>query len=213
MTCWDKIMFPCSCCSDGVQSPSRKLHKATQVLPYHWSPGSLASLSFPPPHSFCSGQNTPPANRFFLTVVPRYHRVTDRQVAWFPFPFPLSPYPTLFRCLLDLAWTHPHHLNCSHWPTSYIYTERSWIPTSFSHLLTVFSPRFTCPEDGGDTFLRNIGSNHNYTAPDPRRRLSTYTSPWKPQILQRNISLQNGCTQHFISSYTAWTSTTIWHKR
>jgi hypothetical protein len=41
------------------------------------------------------------------------------------------------------------------------------------HLLTVFSSRFTCPEDGGDTFVRNVGSNHNYTAPDPRRRLSS----------------------------------------
>jgi hypothetical protein len=29
----------------------------------------------------------------------------------------------------------------------------------------------TC--NGGDTFLRNVGSNHNYTAPDPRRRLSS----------------------------------------
>jgi hypothetical protein len=46
-----------------------------------------------------------------------------------------------------------------------------------------YSERFTCPEYGGDTFLRNVGSNHNYTAPDPRRRLFSYTSPWKPKIL------------------------------
>jgi predicted RNA binding protein YcfA (HicA-like mRNA interferase family) len=27
------------------------------------------------------------------------------------------------------------------------------------------------PEDGGDTFLRNVGSHKNYPAPHPRRRL------------------------------------------
>jgi hypothetical protein len=32
------------------------------------------------------------------------------------------------------------------------------------------SSRFTCPDDGGDTFLRNDGSNQKYTAQDPRRR-------------------------------------------
>jgi hypothetical protein len=26
------------------------------------------------------------------------------------------------------------------------------------------------PEDGGDTFLRNVGSRNIYTAPQPRRR-------------------------------------------
>jgi hypothetical protein len=35
-----------------------------------------------------------------------------------------------------------------------------------SHLLTLFSSRFTCPEDGGDTFLRNVGSNQ-----DTRRQI------------------------------------------
>jgi hypothetical protein len=53
--------------------------------------------------------------------------------------------------------------------------QLSALDSCCSHLLSVFSSRFTCPEDGGDTFLRNVGSNHNYTIPDPRRRLSSYT--------------------------------------
>jgi hypothetical protein len=40
-------------------------------------------------------------------------------------------------------------------------TVCSWHPNICRHLLTIFSSRFTCPEDGGDTFLRNVGSNQN----------------------------------------------------
>jgi hypothetical protein len=29
------------------------------------------------------------------------------------------------------------------------------------------------PEDGGDTFLRNVGKQHIYTVPHPRRPLSS----------------------------------------
>jgi hypothetical protein len=32
------------------------------------------------------------------------------------------------------------------------------------HLITILSSRFTCPDDGGDTFLRNVGSNQKYTS-------------------------------------------------
>jgi hypothetical protein len=32
---------------------------------------------------------------------------------------------------------------------------------------------FFYPEDGGDTFLRNVGSHKIYTAPHPRRRHSS----------------------------------------
>jgi hypothetical protein len=32
---------------------------------------------------------------------------------------------------------------------------------------------FFYPEDGGDTFLRNIGSHKNYTVPHPRKRHSS----------------------------------------
>jgi hypothetical protein len=39
------------------------------------------------------------------------------------------------------------------------------------------------PEDGGDTFLRNVGSTKIYTAPHLRRRHSSQSPPWKPQIL------------------------------
>jgi hypothetical protein len=34
----------------------------------------------------------------------------------------------------------------------------------------ILSSRFTCPDDGGDTYFRNVGSNQKYTAQDPRRR-------------------------------------------
>jgi hypothetical protein len=33
-----------------------------------------------------------------------------------------------------------------------------------------FARGFFCPEDGGDAFLRNVGSHKIYTAPDPTRR-------------------------------------------
>jgi hypothetical protein len=35
------------------------------------------------------------------------------------------------------------------------------------------APGFFYPEDGGDTFLRNVGSYKTYTAPHPRRRHSS----------------------------------------
>jgi hypothetical protein len=41
-------------------------------------------------------------------------------------------------------------------------------------LMLVPQSRIFYPEDGGDTFLRNIGSHTIYTAPHPRRRHSSY---------------------------------------
>jgi hypothetical protein len=46
-----------------------------------------------------------------------------------------------------------------------------------------FARGFLYPEDGGDTFLRNVGSHKMYTAPHPRRRNSSYLPPWKSQNL------------------------------
>jgi hypothetical protein len=44
----------------------------------------------------------------------------------------------------------------------------------FSYLLTLVPPLgFFYPEDGGDTFLRNVGSHKIYTAPHPRRHHSS----------------------------------------
>jgi hypothetical protein len=43
--------------------------------------------------------------------------------------------------------------------------------------------RFFYPEDGGDTFLRNFGSHKIYTAQHHRRRYSSQSLLWKPQIL------------------------------
>jgi hypothetical protein len=47
---------------------------------------------------------------------------------------------------------------------------------------------FFYPEDGGDTFLRNVGSHKIYTAPHPRRRHSSYSLLWNPQILLFQIN-------------------------
>jgi hypothetical protein len=45
-------------------------------------------------------------------------------------------------------------------------------------------PYMSYPEDGGDTFPRNVSSFHRiYTAPHPRRRHSSQSPLWKPQIL------------------------------
>jgi hypothetical protein len=35
------------------------------------------------------------------------------------------------------------------------------------------------PDNGGDTFLRNVGSNQKYTAQDPRRRFPAYFMKFK----------------------------------
>jgi hypothetical protein len=42
-------------------------------------------------------------------------------------------------------------------------------------------------EDGGDSFIRNVRLHNIYTAPHPRRRHSSYSPPWKPQILHSLI--------------------------
>jgi hypothetical protein len=57
-----------------------------------------------------------------------------------------------------------------------------------NHLLTLVPrSRIFLPEDGGDTFLRNVGSHKIYTAPHPRRRHSSYSPQWKPQILHSKL--------------------------
>jgi hypothetical protein len=57
------------------------------------------------------------------------------------------------------------------------------------HLLTIFSSRFTCPEDGGDTFLRNVGSNQKYTAQDPRRRFPAYLFEFEENLVNVGESI------------------------
>jgi hypothetical protein len=48
---------------------------------------------------------------------------------------------------------------------------------------------FFYSEDGGDKFLRNVGSHKIYTAPHPRRRHSSYSPLWNPQILHSMCTL------------------------
>jgi hypothetical protein len=48
------------------------------------------------------------------------------------------------------------------------------VTADWAIFLRWFLPRgFFYPEDGGDTFLRNVGSHKIYTAPHPRRRHSS----------------------------------------
>jgi hypothetical protein len=66
-------------------------------------------------------------------------------------------------------------------------SSKCWTPVWVcSHLLTLVhrSRIFSFhPEEGGDTFLRNVCLHNIYTAPHPRRRHSSESPPWKPQIL------------------------------
>jgi hypothetical protein len=45
-------------------------------------------------------------------------------------------------------------------------------------------------EDGGDTFLCNVGSHKIYMVPHPRRRHSSQSPLWKPQILHNFILIK-----------------------
>jgi hypothetical protein len=46
---------------------------------------------------------------------------------------------------------------------------------------------FFYSEDGGDTFLRNVGSHKMYTAPHPRRRHSSLLLKFFPTIFRRPL--------------------------
>jgi hypothetical protein len=55
---------------------------------------------------------------------------------------------------------------------------------------------FFYPEDGGDTFIRNIGSHKNYTAPHPRKRRSS-----RVKFVQL---VKAGFNRIDISCFSAW---------
>jgi hypothetical protein len=71
-----------------------------------------------------------------------------------------------------------------------------WPPYSGSKN-SLANQRASHPEDGGDTFLRNVGyhSTH-YTALYPRRRYSSKPLLWKPQILHVKIFTKTHRTEH-----------------
>jgi hypothetical protein len=72
-------------------------------------------------------------------------------------------------------------------PCRYCVNRRFWGTYSLQSAATCsrwFLARgFFYPEDGGDTFLRDVGSHKIYMAPLPRRRHSSQSPPWIPQIL------------------------------
>jgi hypothetical protein len=61
--------------------------------------------------------------------------------------------PLLIRCIFSISFLNAAQsaATCSRW---------------------FLARGFFCPEDGGDTFLRNVGSHKNYTAPHPRRKFT-----------------------------------------
>jgi hypothetical protein len=75
---------------------------------------------------------------------------------------------------------------------------RRWLQAEFStgssvcsHLLTLVPrSRILYPEDGGDTFLRNVGSHKIFTAPHPRRRHSSVEELLKASFSIRSVSYQ-----------------------
>jgi hypothetical protein len=109
----------------------------------------------------------------------------------------LFPHPWPIPCLLDipcyllvnLHQTQHNSPLCLFpiWPHSFsprlIYSAllrlESQSAASCSHLLTARG--LFHPEDGGDTFLRNVGLPKFYTAPHPRRQHSSrYKNPTRP---------------------------------
>jgi hypothetical protein len=60
-----------------------------------------------------------------------------------------------------------------------------------SHLSHWFLALFYL-EDGGDTFLRNVGSHKIYMVPHPRRWHSSQSLLRKPQILLKNTNFHSG---------------------
>jgi hypothetical protein len=72
-----------------------------------------------------------------------------------------------------------------------------------SHLLWFFARGFFCPEDGGDTFLRNVGSHKIYTAPHPRRRHCSKQMSSEVHSIERNLHgpAAARCAPSFIHRY------------
>jgi hypothetical protein len=96
----------------------------------------------------------------------------------------------MWRCV-DLVWTNVSEERI----TSIFRVEKSaseepawaggWRLNHQSKTRWFLACGFFYPEDGGDTFLRNVGSHNIYTLPHPSRRHSSESPPWKPQIVQR----------------------------
>jgi hypothetical protein len=57
-------------------------------------------------------------------------------------------------------------------------------PCGSGNLLTCDLVLFTCPEDGGDTFFQNFGSNESHVVLHPRRRYSSSISFLLTYMLQ-----------------------------
>jgi hypothetical protein len=52
---------------------------------------------------------------------------------------------------------------------------------------------FSCPEDGGDTFLRNVGLYYTHMAPPHKTALFIINTSWLPDSLRRNLRLKFIC--------------------
>jgi hypothetical protein len=85
-----------------------------------------------------------------------------------------------------------------------------WFAELFFDLLARwFAELFFDPEDGGDTFLRNVGYNStDYTAPYPRRRYSStlhilYKTPWS------NVSIEELIAVYLLKHFPIFCSFTV----
>jgi hypothetical protein len=63
-------------------------------------------------------------------------------------------------------------------------------PSSATYSRWFLARGFFCPEDGGDMFLRNVGSYKNYTTPHPRKRHSSGISMLMEDMPRNNCFFQ-----------------------
>jgi hypothetical protein len=81
-------------------------------------------------------------------------------------------------------------LECS---TVWLWFDPTFRRNVCSHLLTCDLVLLTCPEDGGDTFLRNVSSNQSLTMLHPKRRYSSFMS-FTCSTSKRSIAVRESYT-------------------
>jgi hypothetical protein len=154
-------------------------YKSNICLSKSWKPLNR-SLKKPPEHDASSRSLQRPMHP--RQLCPRGYWVNARSVA-LPLSTPTRSY-TGSACYL-LAHFHRPFPSPLYWfpmwptlpPFLFLY---SWVISTGGSVCTTCScwflaSGFLYPEDGGDTFLRNVGSHKIYTAPRPRRRHSSST--------------------------------------
>jgi hypothetical protein len=80
-----------------------------------------------------------------------------------------------------------------------------------SHLLTCFKRQlYHCPDDGGSTYLWNVGRQLFYNAVHPRRQIWTsYSPPWELEISHLLTCLDVSC----VSASTSPVLSACWSRK